>query len=151
MGEACVDCFFTKRLTVVQRDFKCCDKKKMSEDIVSALSCNPVIDYIRPDPSVSYFREVLQHSFNLHAPYVTRTMSRRLAPWITADIKKLHEERNVLYKRARRLCSAKLLTQYGAKCRALKELLSSTQAHLRNELASTSDSARIWRIFRKRN
>ena len=51
----------------------------MSEDIVCALSCNPVIDYIRPDPCtiVSDFSEVLQYSLDLHAPYVTRTMSKR--------------------------------------------------------------------------
>ena len=54
----------------------------MSEDIVSALSCNPVINHTCPDPSsiVSYFSEVLQHSLDRHAPYVTRTMSRCLAP-----------------------------------------------------------------------
>ena len=66
------------------------------------------------------------------------------------DIKNLCKERDVLYKRARRLCSAELLTQYRTKRRELKELmLFSRQAHLRNELASTSDSARIWRILRK--
>ena len=77
----------------------------MSEDIVSALSCNPVINHICPDPSsiVIYFSEVLQYSLDCHAPYVTHTMSRRSAPWITADIKKLCKERDVLYKRARRL------------------------------------------------
>ena len=50
----------------------------MLEDIVSALLCNSVIDYIRPNPSsiVSYFSEVLQHSLDLYAPYVTRTISR---------------------------------------------------------------------------
>ena len=58
----------------------------------------------------------------------------------------------MLYKHAWRLLSVELLTtyQYRAKRRALKELkLSSRQAHLRNELASTSDSARIWLILRK--
>ena len=40
--------------------------------------------------------------------------------------------------------------QYRTKRRELKELmLSSRQTHLRNELASTSDSGRIWRILRK--
>ena len=44
----------------------------MSEDIVSALSCNHVINHICPDPSsiVNYFSEVLQHSLDRHAPYV---------------------------------------------------------------------------------
>ena len=124
----------------------------MSEDIVSTLSCNRVINHIWPDPCsiVSYFMEVLQHSLDRHAPYVTRTMSSRSAPWITADIKKLCKERDVLYKRARRLCSAELLTQYRTKRRELKELmLSSRQAHLRNKLASASDRAHTWRILRK--
>ena len=54
----------------------------MSEDIVGVLSCNPVVNHICPDPSsiVSYFSEVVQHSLDCHAPYVTRTMSRRSAP-----------------------------------------------------------------------
>ena len=66
----------------------------MSEDIVSTLSCSPVINHIFPGPCsiVSYFSEVLQHSFDHHVPrhahYVTRTMSRRSALWITADIRK---------------------------------------------------------------
>ena len=46
--------------------------------------------------------------------------------------------------------SAELLTQYRTKRGELKELmLSSRQADFRNELASTNDSARIWRILRK--
>ena len=63
----------------------------MPEDIISALSCNPVINRICPDSSsiVSYFSEVFQHSLDRHALYVTRTMSRRSAPWITAGTKKL--------------------------------------------------------------
>ena len=67
----------------------------MSEDIVSAISRNPAINCISPDPYsiVSYFSKVLQHSLDRQAPYVTRTMSRRSAPWITADIKKLCKER----------------------------------------------------------
>ena len=124
----------------------------MSEDIVGVLSCSPVIDHNCPDPSsiVNYFSQVLQHSLDRHPPYVTRTMLRRSAPWITADIKKLCKERDVLYKRARRLGSDGLLMQYRTKRRELKELmLSSRQTHLRHELASTSDSARIWRILRK--
>ena len=94
----------------------------MSEDIVSALSCNPVINHICPDPSsiVHYFSEVLQHSLDRHAPYVTRSISRRSAPWITADIKKLCKERDILYKRARPLCSVELLMDYRAKRRELK-------------------------------
>ena len=53
---------------------------------------------IRLDSSsiINYFSEVLQHSLDLDAPYITRTMSRRSAPWITADIKKLCKERYVL-------------------------------------------------------
>ena len=47
----------------------------------------------------------------------------RSAPWITANIKKLGKERDVLYKQARRLCSAELLTQYRTKRRELKELI----------------------------
>ena len=136
----------TRNNTVTYRNFRNCKQKRMSEDIVSALSCSPVINYICPNPCsiVSYFSEVLQHSLDRHAPYVTRTMSIRSAPWITADIKKLCKERDVLYKRARRLCSAGLLTQYRTKHRELKELmLSSRQMHLRNELASTSGSVRI--------
>ena len=75
-------------------------------------------------------------------------MSRRSVPWITADIKKLCED--ILYKCARRLCSAKLLMDYRAKRRELKVLLSSSrQAYLRSELASTNDSGRIWHILRK--
>ena len=71
-------------------------------------------------------------------------MSRRSASWITADIKKLSKERDILYKRARRLCSAKLLMDYRAKRRELKVLMSSSrQAYLRSELASTNDSGRI--------
>ena len=78
----------------------------MSEDIVSALSCNPVINYICPDPSsiVHYFSRVLQHSLDRHAPYITRSMPRRSAPWITADIKS--SVKRETYKRARRLSSA---------------------------------------------
>ena len=74
------------------------------------------------------------------------------ASWITADIKKVCKERDVLYKRAWRLGSAELLMQYRTKRRELKELmLSSRQTHLRHELASTSDScARIWRILSKK-
>ena len=89
----------TNNKTVTYRHFRNCHKKKMSEDIVSALSCSPVINHICPDPCsiFSYFSEVLQHSLDRHAPYVTRTMSRRSAPWITADIKKLCKERDVLY------------------------------------------------------
>ena len=100
----------------------------MSEDIVSAISFNPVINHICPDPSstVNYFSEVLQHSLDCHAPYVTRSMSRRSAPWITADIKKLCKERDILYKRARRVCSAELLRDYRAKRRELKVLMSSS-------------------------
>ena len=69
----------TSNKTVTYRNFRNCDKKQMSKDIVSALSCNPVINHICPDPSsiVSYFSEVLQHSLDCHAPYVTRTISRR--------------------------------------------------------------------------
>ena len=37
--------------TITYRHFKNCDKKKISEDIVSVLSCNPVINHICPDPS----------------------------------------------------------------------------------------------------
>ena len=97
--------------TITYRNFRSCDNKKMSEDVVSALSCNPFMNHIYPDPSsiVNYFSEVLQNSLDCHAPYVTRSMSRRSAPWITADIKKLCKERDVLYKRARRLGSAELL------------------------------------------
>ena len=82
----------TRNNTVTFRNFRNCDKKRMSEDIVSALSCSPVINLICPDPCsiVRYFSEVLQHSLVRHAPYVTRTMSRRSAPWITAGIKKLY-------------------------------------------------------------
>ena len=85
--------------TVTYRNFRNCDKKKMSEDIVSALSCNSVINHICPDPSsiVNYFSEVLQHSLDRHAPYITHSMSRRSAPWITADIKKLSKERETYY------------------------------------------------------
>ena len=138
--------------TVTYRNFRNCDKKKMSEDIVSALSCNAVINHICPNPSsiVNYFSEVLQHSLDRHAPYVTRSMSRRSAPWITADMKKVGKERDILYKRARHLCSAELLMDYRAKRRELKVLMSSSrQAYLRSELASTNDSGRIWRILRK--
>ena len=72
----------TSNKTVTYCNFRNCDKKKMSEDIVSELSCNPVINHICPDPSriVSYFSKVLQHSLDRHAPYVTRTVSRRSAP-----------------------------------------------------------------------
>ena len=75
----------------------------MSEDIVSALSCNPVINHICPDPSSigNYFSEILQHSLDRHAPYVTRSMSRRSAPWITVDIKKLCKERDTYYTSVR--------------------------------------------------
>ena len=68
--------------TVTYPNYRNCDKKKMSEDIVSALSCNPVINHICPDPSsiFHYFIEVLQHSLDCHAPYITRSMSRRSAP-----------------------------------------------------------------------
>ena len=58
--------------------------------------------------------------------------------------KALQSERDVLYKRARRLGSAELLMQYRTKRSELKELmLSSRQAHLRNELASTSEGAHL--------
>ena len=45
--------------TVIYRNFRNCDKNKMSEDIVSALSCNPVTNRICPDPSsiVNYFSD----------------------------------------------------------------------------------------------
>ena len=93
----------------------------MSEDIFSALS----------------------YSLDRHAPYVTRTMSRRSAPLIRADIKKFCKARDVLHKRARCLCS-ELFTQYRTKHRELRELmLLSRQAHLRNELASANDIDRI--------
>ena len=56
------------------------------------------------------------------------------------DIKKLCKERDILYKRARRLCSAELLMDYRAKRLELKVLMSSSrQAYLRSELASTND------------
>ena len=97
-----------------------------------------------------FFNEVFQHSLDRHAPYVTRSMLRRSALWITADIKNLCKERDKLYKRARRLCSAKLLKDYRAKRRELEvHMASSRQAYLRSELASTNDSGRIWRILRK--
>ena len=101
----------------------------MSEDILGALSCSPVINHNCPDPSsnFNYFSEVLQHTLDRQAPYVTRTMSRRSAPWIAADIKKLCKERDVLYKRARRLGSAELLMQYRTKRRELKELMLSSR------------------------
>ena len=69
----------TSNETVTYRNFRNCDKKKMSEDIVGALSCSPVTNHNCPDPSsiVNYFSEVLQHSLHRHAPYVTRIMSRR--------------------------------------------------------------------------
>ena len=124
----------------------------MSEDIVSALSCNPVINHICPDPSniVNYFSEVLQHSLDRHAPYVTCSMSRRSALCITADMKKLCKERDILYKSARRLCSDVLLMDYRDNGRELKVLMSSfRQAYLRSELASANDSGSIWRILRK--
>ena len=107
----------------------------MSENIISALSCNPVINHICPDPFsiINYFSKVL-HSLDRHAPYVTRSMSRCSAPWITADIKKLCKEIDILYKRARRLCSAELLMDFRAKLRELKVLMSSSrQAYLRSE------------------
>ena len=112
----------TNNKTVTYRNFRNCDEKKMSEDIVSALSCSPVINHICPDPCriVSYFSEVLQHSLDRHAPCVTRTISRRSAPWITADVKNLCNERDILSKRARRLCSVELLTQYRTKRRELR-------------------------------
>ena len=48
------------------------------------------------------------------------------------------------------IVSAELLTQYRIKRRELKEFMSSSMhSHLRNGLASTNDSARIWRILRK--
>ena len=77
-------------------------------------------------------------------------MSRRSAPWITADLKNLCKKGDILYKRARRLCSTELLMDYRAKRRELIVLMSSSrQAYLRSELAWTNDSGRIWRILRK--
>ena len=104
----------------------------MSVDIVSALSCNPDINNICPDPSsnVNYFSEVLQHSLDRHTPYITHSMSRRSAPWITADIKKLCKESDILYKRARRLCSTVLLVDYRAKRRELEVLMSSSRQRI---------------------
>ena len=69
----------TSNKTVTYRNFRNCDKKKMSEDIVGALSCSHVINHNCPDPSsiANYFSEVLQHSLDRHAPYVTRTLLRR--------------------------------------------------------------------------
>ena len=62
----------------------------MSKDILSALPCNPAKNYICPDPSsiLRFFSEELQYSRDHHAPYVTCTISRRSAPWITTNMKK---------------------------------------------------------------
>lgn len=81
--------------------------------------------------AIDIFSSILISNLDKAAPYVTRSLNRPLAPWITPGLKTLCKKRDDLYKRARRINSTNLLVQYRTlRCLVKEKLLQARQGYL---------------------
>ena len=136
--------------TVTYRDFKHCDPDALAQEIDSKLSCS--IDRRVGSQNVSELVDVFNNEvsacLNRHAPYVTRTITKPFAEWLTPELKHECKERDRLYKKAKQKNSSSLMTEFRDMRRTLKaKLQKARDSYLAKKIESQKEPALIWRTL----
>lgn len=103
------------------RDLKACDHLALSNSLMTSLKIdNFILDNSDPNDLLTIFKTEVLSVLNLHAPVLTRNITRPRNPWFTRELKIKCKERDEIYKRAKRDQDPDLLALFRLKRKELK-------------------------------
>lgn len=136
------------------RDLKNCNFRDLENSIVSKLSNHPFFSInssqVNPSLLVESLNACIKSSLDTFAPFVSKTLRKPTASWLSNDLKQACKDRDRLYKEAIKTNSQTLLRNYREIRRNLKKrLITARQEYFRDQVAAAADASDIWRILNK--
>lgn len=131
---------------ITYRNLRSCDHQALSTSLMNSLRVeNSVLENSDPNNSLSIFKTEVLSSLDLHAPLLTRKVSRRSNPWFTKELKAKCKERDEIYKRAKRNQDHTLLALFKLKRKELKvEVNYLREEFLKTALSNLPYGSTVW-------
>ena len=96
------------------------------------------------------FKSTISKAFDMHAPFISKKVKGKPCPWLTSDVKKHMNERDMLLRKARRTCKEVDWSNYKRKKNFCTNTIRSAKAQYhKNMLTENANNPRnFWKCIK---
>ena len=139
-----------KPKTIHCRDYKNYDPNKLNEHLKNQ-DWSKLYEYKNINDAWTFMRSILQTSYNIFCPMITKKVKGKPSPWITAELKLLMNDRDKLLRKWRKVRSKGLKDQLKAKRNRVNiEIRNAKSSYTKSLLQeNANDPASFWSCLKK--